>query len=108
MPDPVSSGIAASTLLAEARVLAGLSQRALAERAGTSQARISRIESGSEDPSYGQLEKLIAACGFELASTVKKPSISPEELRQTTADLARAAALSQFLTRVAIAATKSA
>ena len=107
MPYPVSWGITASILLREARRTAGLSQRALAHRAHTSQPRISRIESGAEDPSYGQLEKLIAACGLELTARVTMSSISPDDLAQTTADLARAADLSHFLTTVAIAAAKS-
>jgi len=107
MPYPVSARISASTLLREARVAAGLSQRALAGRARTSQARISRIESGAEDPSYGQLERLITACGLELSATVKTSSIAPHDLRQTAADLGRAAELSRFLTAVAVAAAKS-
>ncbi|NUR76982.1 MAG: helix-turn-helix transcriptional regulator [Thermoleophilia bacterium] len=100
--------MSAASLLRQARLTARLSQRALADRARTSQARISRIERGVEDPSYGQLEKLVGACGLEFKATVTTPgAIARDDLRETAADLARAAELSRFLTSVAIAGTKT-
>ena len=53
-------------LLREARVRAGLTQRGLARRAGTSQSVVARIEQGRTDPSTATLARLLAAAGFEL------------------------------------------
>src|SRR5215470_6609218 len=53
----------AATLLREMRTAAGLSQRALAERAGTSQPAIARYERGVATPSWETLERLATACG---------------------------------------------
>ena len=55
-----------ATLVREARGRAGLSQRALARRAGTSQSVVARIELGITDPSSGTLSTILAAAGFEL------------------------------------------
>lgn len=54
----------AVTLLREARARAGLTQRALARRAGTAQSVVARIERGQTSPSWGTLEKLLTAAGF--------------------------------------------
>ncbi|MDX6699063.1 MAG: hypothetical protein QOE65_2460 [Solirubrobacteraceae bacterium] len=51
----------------EARARAGLSQEALAERAGTSQATVSAYENGRKRPSLETLERLLAAAGARLA-----------------------------------------
>jgi len=53
-------------LLRDARAGAGLSQRELAQRAGTSQAMVARIERGRQSPSLATLERLVRACGREL------------------------------------------
>lgn len=53
-------------MVADARTRAGLSQRELAQRAGTSQSAIARIESGTVSPSFATARRLLAACGFEL------------------------------------------
>jgi transcriptional regulator with XRE-family HTH domain len=53
-------------LLKDAREHAGLSQRELARRAGTSQAMVARIERGQQSPSLATLERLVRACGREL------------------------------------------
>ncbi len=53
-------------LIRDTRVGAGLSQRALAKRAGTSQPAIARYESGVSSPSWGTLERLTGACGRRL------------------------------------------
>lgn len=45
------------------RHAAGLSQRALAQRAGTSQPAIARYEQGVATPSWETLERIAAACG---------------------------------------------
>ena len=53
-------------LLKDARDRAGLTQRELARRAGTSQAMVARIERGQQSPSVATLERLVRACGLEL------------------------------------------
>ncbi len=53
-------------LLRQARRRAGLTQRALAERAGTSQSVVARIEGGRTDPSSETLLRLLEAAGAEL------------------------------------------
>src|SRR4051794_2175903 len=50
-------------LLREARRRHGLTQRTLAERAGTTQAEVSRIERGEVSPSLSTLDRLLTAMG---------------------------------------------
>jgi len=45
------------------RLAAGLSQRALAERVGTSQPAVVRYERGAATPSWETLQRIAAACG---------------------------------------------
>lgn len=56
----------ASALIRLARRRAGLSQRELARRAGTSQAAVQRYERGLTDPTFSTLERVIGACELEL------------------------------------------
>src|SRR5207253_334053 len=60
------TGMAAWALLRDARARSSLSQRALAERAGTAQSEIARIEACRQDPGYATLERLVRAAGFDL------------------------------------------
>jgi transcriptional regulator with XRE-family HTH domain len=53
-------------LLRQRRRAHGLSQRELALRAGTSQATISRIESGHEIPTVDRFDQLLTALGERL------------------------------------------
>ena len=53
-------------LIREARLRAGLTQRALAGTTGMSQPTVARIESGAIQPTMAQCHRLIEACGFEL------------------------------------------
>lgn len=50
-------------LVRKMRLAAGLSQRALASRAGTSQPAIVRYERGAAAPSWSTLQRLAEACG---------------------------------------------
>jgi predicted transcriptional regulator len=64
-----------SFLLREARRRMGLSQRALALRAGTAQSVVARIEAGTTSPSWSTLERLLQALGFEIqADLAVQPS----------------------------------
>jgi transcriptional regulator with XRE-family HTH domain len=53
-------------LVREMRQAAGLSQRALAHRASTSQPAIVRYERGSATPSWETLQRIALACGRRL------------------------------------------
>lgn len=53
-------------LVRKLRLAAGLSQRALARLAGTSQPAIARYERGAATPSWETLQRLAAACGRRL------------------------------------------
>jgi transcriptional regulator with XRE-family HTH domain len=64
----------AAVLLREARSRAGLSQRALAQRANTAQSAIARIESGETSPSWDTLTHLLGCAGFELRTDLQ-PSL---------------------------------
>lgn len=56
-------------LLRDCRTAAGLSQRALARRARTSQSVVARIELGETSPTWQTLARLLAATGFDLTPT---------------------------------------
>jgi transcriptional regulator with XRE-family HTH domain len=60
----------AARLLAAARSGAGLTQRALARRARTSQSVIARIERGATSPTLKTLQRLVSKAGFELRATL--------------------------------------
>ena len=47
------------------RLRAGISQRSLARRAGTTQASISRIEAGLEEPGYERFKAIMNSLGYE-------------------------------------------
>lgn len=73
-------------LLAQARRRAGLSQRELAQRAGTSQSVVARIERGQTDPGAATLERLLAETGFELRVVLRPRRPEPSHM---LADVAR-------------------
>ena len=56
----------ASRLVLEARQHAHLTQRDLAERVGTSQSAIAKLEQGATNPTIDTLERCAAASGFAL------------------------------------------
>lgn len=60
-----------ATLLRQARTRAGLSQRALARRAGTAQSVVARIEAGQTSPTWETLERLLAAAGVEMRAQIE-------------------------------------
>ena len=93
-------------VLEQVRSRAGLSQRALAKRARTAQSVVARIESGEAIPTLGTLDRLVAACGYELELGVQpKPVLDrqllddvPRILRLTPEQrLREVAALSRFV-----------
>lgn len=60
-------------LIRIARRQAGLTQQALADRAGTSQAAISAYESGRRSPSVDTLCRLLGAVGYEVRMRLARP-----------------------------------
>jgi len=64
-------------LVREARQRAGLTQRALAALAGTTQSAVGRIETGTGNPRVETVERLLEAAGFR-ARIVLEP-ITPED-----------------------------
>ena len=76
-------------LVREARSRAGLSQRELALRAGTSQSVVARIEAGQTGPGTETLSRLLAAAGFELrAELVPAPVVATHMLEDVSRILA--------------------
>ena len=76
-------------LIRTAREQRGLSQRALAERAGVKQSTIARIELGESDPAYSTVIRLLDAAGFHLPEprpsipTLTESAIGDDELDWT-------------------------
>ena len=58
--------------LIEARINNGLSQQQLAEKIGTKQSAIARLESGNVNPSIAFLEKIASAMGRTLSIQIKQ------------------------------------
>jgi transcriptional regulator with XRE-family HTH domain len=61
------------SLIREARRRAGLTQRELAERVGTTQSAIARLERGGTEPAYERVVEAIRACGLELVPQLLAP-----------------------------------
>lgn len=76
----------AATLIRTTREGAGLSQDALAARAGTSQPAVSRYESGASSPSVETLDRLLAAMGSRLELIAE---VSPRRLDVRTPRMAK-------------------
>jgi transcriptional regulator with XRE-family HTH domain len=53
-------------LVREGRKRAGLTQKQLADRAGTTQSAIARLEAGRTSPTLEAVERLLRLCGFQL------------------------------------------
>lgn len=67
-----------AALIRSARERAGLSQAALAARAGTSQPAIARLEAGAASPTVATLARILEAAGFRLRTGLAPlPSTDP-------------------------------
>src|SRR5450756_2765958 len=75
-----------ATLIRMTREATGLSQDALAARAGTSQPAVSRYESGASSPSVETLDRLLAAMGARLELAAEA---SPRRLDVRTPRMAK-------------------
>ncbi len=63
--------MAAKDVLEQARVAAGLSQAALAERAGTSRPTLSAYERGRKSPTLDTAGRIVGEAGFDLAIALR-------------------------------------
>ena len=63
-PTPLHS-LRPGNVVRAARLKAGLTQRELAERVGTTQSAVARWEKGVESPRLDTLSSLLRACGIE-------------------------------------------
>jgi transcriptional regulator with XRE-family HTH domain len=52
-------------MIRESRRRAGLTQRQLAGRVGTTQSALARVESGRTEPSFERVVEIVRACGLE-------------------------------------------
>ena len=76
-------------LIRIARREAGMTQQALADRAGTSQAAVSAYESGRRSPSVDTLCRLLGAAGFEVRMRLAPPDTHVPSLAAAEALLPR-------------------
>lgn len=91
IPVQVYFGMASETysrhLIRMARRQAGLTQKSLAERAGTSQAAMSAYESGRRSPSVDTLCRVLGAAGFEVRMRLSAPDTHDASRRMAEAML---------------------
>ena len=93
-------GVNPGTTLRAARQRAGLTQSALAARAGTSQATISAYESGTKQPFVFTFSRLLAAMGSRLAVEPAPRAVvepSPAQLASAARTLVEVLALAEAL-----------
>ena|SRR5688500_5530927 len=66
-------------LVREARADSGLTQAQVAQRAGTTQAAVARVERGRVSPTVRTLQRLLAATGHELGLAAAPARTSVDE-----------------------------
>lgn len=105
---------AVELLVRELRERHGLSQAALAYRAGTNQQAISRIEQGRVSPTIDMLQRLMAVCGEELLLDARPRGVPFEaaqlsgQARMPAEDrLALSASWNEFAGEVALAGARA-
>jgi transcriptional regulator with XRE-family HTH domain len=76
----------AAEVIRNARARSGISQRELARRAGTTQASISRIERGLEEPTVERLEQILAGLGWRPVIELEPIAVHDEEPRRMLPD----------------------
>lgn len=78
-----------ASILRSARSRAGLSQRALAERAHTSQSVVARIELGETSPTWETLTRLVDAAGFYLDPQIASRPVTGSHMLSDVARIRR-------------------
>lgn len=81
MSEDMVGGHWAGTLIRLARMQKGLTQREVAERAGTSQSAIAAYERGHKSPNFDTLVRIIQAMGLDLKFRLTEP-VPEEEARE--------------------------
>jgi transcriptional regulator with XRE-family HTH domain len=67
-----------SDVIREARLLAGLSQQELADRAGVPRPSIVRWERGTVEPGFDMTRRVLRACGFDVSLVRYEPDEAAE------------------------------
>ena len=75
------------TLVREARRRAGLTQAELAERLGTTQSAIARLEGGGSEPSFERVVEAVRVCGFEFVPQLNEADESVWSVASTNLGL---------------------
>jgi transcriptional regulator with XRE-family HTH domain len=73
-----------TSIVREARRRAGLTQAALAARAGVPKSTVGRIESGARTPSVELVEHLVRAAGLELTVSLSEPDPGTDSMFERT------------------------
>ncbi len=73
-----------ASFVKEARRRAGLTQAALAKRAGVPKSTVGRIESGARAPSAELVERLVRAAGLEVTISLSEPDPGTDSLFERT------------------------
>ena len=76
------------TVVREARRRAGITQAELAERVGTTQSSIARLENGGTEASLARIDLLVRACGLDLVIELDEGRVDPDEWQQALRNLA--------------------
>jgi ribosome-binding protein aMBF1 (putative translation factor) len=82
--DALQEEFTIASVLIEARVRANLSQQQLAERMGTSQSTIARLESGTAKPSFTTLERIAKATKTRVRISLE-PTTQPRNCKPRSA-----------------------
>jgi transcriptional regulator with XRE-family HTH domain len=65
-------------VIREARLLAGLSQEALAKRVGVPRQSIARWERGTVEPGFDTVRRLLRSCGYDVSLVRHEPDEAAE------------------------------
>ncbi len=65
-------------MIREARLLAGLSQYELADRAGVPRPSLGRWERGAVEPGFDMARRLLRSCGFDVSLVRYEPDESAD------------------------------
>jgi len=90
-------------LVREARKRAGLTQTELAERVGTTQSAIARLERGHGHPTMQRISELVEACGLELQVRLVAADVDDWEMVESHLRLAPAERLAKLSGAVLLA-----
>ena len=82
--DALQEEFTIASVIIEARVRAKLSQQQLAERMGTSQSTIARLEGGGTKPSFTTLERIAKATGTRVRISLE-PATQPRSRKSRSA-----------------------